>query len=555
MEQHTVESCANGIHIGLCTVAFPSHVAWAKGYAKSSRKAIVDIFDMPADRWKWRMQCGAVEFVASDGDAKKCKDCDVVVVDSMLDAALIAAELRRSERPPKIVVYMHETQLTTPFVQNDRDVQRGTHWHYAAANWRSVMASDAVFFNSSSHLQQFKDELPKMIKQQAPRDSVDWHLQNAEACISERCAVLPLGLNFLDLDNPDVSDTVHNDAPTLLWNARLEEDKNPDAFVKLLRTLKKADEVFRFVVLGQDPTKDQVWYQLFRSEEFVDELLFCGYCEDRKEYATWLARADVFVSTARHETFGMALLEACYCGVVPLVPRRLSYPEILNDDILDGCMYANSGRDLLPKVRSILSAVRTKSSSPASASSVRLSTLRNRLRKRALEFEWSRVADLYDIALAGVHDGMPGPQAASAAHDVVRRIQQHSDPGAVLRSSEAYTHCTEISTADDDRIALYRPKSLRNHVVYQSQLSQLSATGERPAVHGMTPILSHPFVTLQWLYTMYQQYQDTGHDYAWCFAGCTETPCNAVVQRQRRQCERCDLIWAAVHHASLCTSW
>ena len=33
---------------------------------------------------------------------------------------------------------MHENQLTTPFVAGDRDVANNTHWHYGAANWRSV---------------------------------------------------------------------------------------------------------------------------------------------------------------------------------------------------------------------------------------------------------------------------------------------------------------------------------------------------------------------------------------------------------------------------------
>lgn len=64
------------------------------------------------------------------------------------------------------------------------------------------MASDAVFFNSNTQLQQFKEALPKMIKQQAPPDSVDWHLQHADACIRDRCAVLPLGLSLKDLDEP-----------------------------------------------------------------------------------------------------------------------------------------------------------------------------------------------------------------------------------------------------------------------------------------------------------------------------------------------------------------
>ena len=77
---------------------------------------------MPCDRWKFRMQAGAAQFVDDIKD-----DDDVLIVDSMLDVSLLVALLRN--RSPKILVYMHENQLTTPFTHQDRDRQHQTHWH------------------------------------------------------------------------------------------------------------------------------------------------------------------------------------------------------------------------------------------------------------------------------------------------------------------------------------------------------------------------------------------------------------------------------------------
>ena len=80
------------------------------------------------------------------------------------------AQLRKAADPPVVVMYFHENQLTTPTANGDRDVKHNTHWHYGAANWRSILAADVILFNSHTHLQQFAEALPTMIKQNSPRD-------------------------------------------------------------------------------------------------------------------------------------------------------------------------------------------------------------------------------------------------------------------------------------------------------------------------------------------------------------------------------------------------
>ena len=48
-------------------------------------------------------------------------------------------------------------------------------------------------------------------------------------------------------------------------------------------------------------------------------------------YRRLLWQADITISTAHHEFFGISLLEAIYCHTFPLLPNRLSYPELLPD--------------------------------------------------------------------------------------------------------------------------------------------------------------------------------------------------------------------------------
>jgi glycosyltransferase involved in cell wall biosynthesis len=52
------------------------------------------------------------------------------------------------------------------------------------------------------------------------------------------------------------------------------------------------------------------------------------------KYIQLLKMGDVVVSTANHEFFGISVLEAVRAGCRPLVPDRLSYPELFQQKYL-----------------------------------------------------------------------------------------------------------------------------------------------------------------------------------------------------------------------------
>jgi len=68
-----------------------------------------------------------------------------------------------------------------------------------------------------------------------------------------------------------------------------------------------------------------------REHDAVEWLLTKRVCGDKAAYYALLSRATVAVSTAKQETFGIAMQEAVNCGAVPVVPDRLSYQELFSD--------------------------------------------------------------------------------------------------------------------------------------------------------------------------------------------------------------------------------
>jgi len=84
---------------------------------------------------------------------------------------------------------------------------------------------------------------------------------------------------------------------------------------------------FRVSVLGESYTDSPQIIQDALSQ-LNGRVAHTGY-KTGDEYATILCDADVVVSTAFQETLGLAVIEAIRAGCHPLLPNRLSYPEIL----------------------------------------------------------------------------------------------------------------------------------------------------------------------------------------------------------------------------------
>jgi glycosyltransferase involved in cell wall biosynthesis len=354
-----------------------SHAAWADGYAAHSRHQVT-VLSLPGRFWKWRMHGGAVTLARQflDGEITP----NLILASDMLDLTTFLALTRVQTSHLPTAIYFHENQLSYPWSPSDRDVSRGRNLHYGFINCASALAADAVFFNSQYHMESFLTELPRLLK-----NFPDYNELDTVECLRAKSEVLPLGLNLRHFDayRRDPQPPAASSQPLILWNHRWEYDKNPQDFFRALYTLVDRRIEFALVILGerfrQQPAEFNEAYQRLgkRVRQF-------GYVPAFAEYARWLWRADLLPVTSHHDFFGASIVEGIYCGCFPLLPQRLSYPELIPSQYHKGYFYQDFD-DLVDRLEAAI----------GNPDQMRQTGLRDAVAR----FDWSAMAPIYDDRL------------------------------------------------------------------------------------------------------------------------------------------------------------
>lgn len=343
-----------------------SHQAWAEGYARSSGHEVTVLTHAGAN-WRWRLRGGAVT-LAADVVAWVAEHGvpDVVVVSSPLDVAAFIGLTRHALPGVPIVAYLHENQVTYPRA-DAADVDAA--WR----TWTSVLAADLVVVNSAHHRDELAHGLGRLVDD-VP-DHPHGHLLPG---VVEGLEVVPVGV-----DLPERSSGSPGPVPRVLWNHRWDVDKAPDVFVRAIERIRD-DGLPVEVVLGGADHWAGGQRRAAAAERLGDVVVAVGPFDDAA-YRGHLATSDVVVSVAEHDYFGVAMVEAIAAGCVPVLPRRLAYPELIPERFHDHVFHADGGfRRRLATVVADLDAARAAVEGLADAMSA---------------FGWAAVAPRLDACL------------------------------------------------------------------------------------------------------------------------------------------------------------
>ncbi len=354
-----------------------SHKAFLEGWSRAGRHEWT-ILPLPAYKWKWRMRHAAVTFAGQVRDRfAQGERWDLLFCSDMLNLAEFRGLAPKEIRDLPSLLYFHENQLTYPVrAENERDYQ------FAMTNMTSALAADAVWFNSAFHRNSFLSALETLLKRMP-----DYQPLESIARLEAKAQVFSPGVNSFAPRGPRGPGPLR-----ILWAARWEHDKNPEEFFEAVSRLKGRRIPFRISVIGEQFREVPEVFAWAR-EHFADHIDRWGYEEDRAGYEAALLDADVFVSTAAHEFFGLSAVEATLAGAYPLVPRRLAYPEVFDlrsDSAAAGFFYEGGADGLADKLADLAHRIESNDS---------LLQVAALIRDRLKRFEWPNLAPVLDAAV------------------------------------------------------------------------------------------------------------------------------------------------------------
>ena len=344
-----------------------SHKYFTDGLVKYSSHTI-DLITLPDRFWKWRMRGSALYF------AEKIKNPEIydgIITTNML--SLTDLKVLWSYISAPFILYFHENQILYPFAEGEKE-----DLHYGFTDITNSLSADYIYFNSHYHKSAYLKSLKPFLSR-FPDKNPYWVIDK----IIAKSHVLYPGCHLSKNQNPKLS---KQNPPLIVWNHRWEHDKNPYDFFSALMELDNEGIDFKLVVLGEQYKKSPLIFNEIKTT-LKKKIVHFGFVKNYNEYQQWLEKADIILSTANQENFGISVVEAIGSGCFPLLPDRLSYRELISEKYHNLCIYKNQN-DLLKKMKKLIAYYDV--------------TIVNNLMKDNLRFSWQNVIKDYDREFAQI---------------------------------------------------------------------------------------------------------------------------------------------------------
>ena len=155
------------------------------------------------------------------------------------------------------------------------------------------------------------------------------------------------------LFSPDFPEDDDSDTFTILSVGRFVPIKNYSKLIDVFAGIVHDHPEAELILVGDGPLRNKLESQV-SNLGIEDSVSFPGYIP-HQDLPKYYNKADLFVLSSRHESFGMTLLEAMSCGIPVVAPRIGGIPAIV-DHKKNGLLYpAESKKELAGAITQFIS--------------------------------------------------------------------------------------------------------------------------------------------------------------------------------------------------------
>lgn len=316
----------------------------------------LSIVSTPGRHWRTRLQKGhglLVEKLKEKLATKEIPSPELFIVTSLTDTAAFRGLLPRELSKVPIIQYMHENQMSYPLNPNNQGLETAKILQknvIPGYHLNQLLGSDLMVFNSDFHRRDFFEHLDGFLSDHGEKE-----LKKKVHSLKSQAKVLPIGLPF-----PSRELTPFSKRPKrLLWNHRWEYDKNPEFFSSQIQKLLKENGDWQLSLLGENKEghKSLVCFDELKAQ-FPDHITHFGHLKNRTEYYQAISECRLLPVTSHHDFLGLAIIEAMIFGVIPLLPKRLVYPELVPQELHHKLFYESESnactKDFHQKCRALM---------------------------------------------------------------------------------------------------------------------------------------------------------------------------------------------------------
>ncbi len=309
----------------------------------------VDVMTLPGRHWRSRLQKSHMTLARETSFfyEKEASHPDAFIVTSLTDGAAFRGLLAPSLRSVPIIHYMHENQMSYPINPSNlshKNQELFQQHILPAYHLNQAMAADKLVFNSHFHLEDFFCHLDSFLKEHSEKS-----LREKCLLMKEEALVIPIGLPW----PKDPLTPFHDRPKRLLWNHRWEYDKGPQEFSTLIERVLKQHPQWQVSLIGEIRVEVPEAFTSLQ-KNFPENVVQFGRLEKRQDYLNHLQLCRVLPVTSHHDFLGLAVLEAMLYGVIPILPKRLIYPELIPQELHDTLLYKDEGVEFYEKVHRVM---------------------------------------------------------------------------------------------------------------------------------------------------------------------------------------------------------